>query len=585
MPDLLERAISEINELRPDIVICSGDLTTFGFKEEYAQAKRYLDRLECESFVVIPGNHDSRNVGYVHFEQLFGDRNSVLRKNGVTSSPSTRPSPTSTTATSAAAATRWIEEQFAGAGRPAHLRPAPPSAAGPGHGPRAQHRLRRRRRDRVPAARRASTSSSPGTSTCRMRGGSRTSSSSTRARSPRCACAATTRPCYNVIEVSGTHVAVWRRYPFHGQERIIQFDPRRWRTRSTPARIEDEVTPRLNARRAHRRRALPAGRARRDRRAAVRVGRRRSSSAGREKLRGGEDYGVPLASTRLRRRASSSSTSPTSPCSGPASASARASRALAAGFPYVGSDFRFDPPRLAPLRAAVDRRDRDREARREDRASPATSRACSRASTTSSSWRWAAAGPPEPEVVERRADARRPARALALGAATPPRTTSRSPRSPACRRSAAAAPAAGWRGRSSSRTCSRVRASPPSAARPRRLRRERRRAPAGRDDRRVLVVGRTATTRRRVPQRLPDPRLRPRRPVNCRGRGRDHRHPPAAPARAARGRASPSSPRGAGRRRRISTAEVVHASPHLSQPRRAAGRPRARSRPTCTSSS
>ena len=33
---------------------------------------------------MIPGNHDSRNVGYVHFEELFGERNSVLRKGGVT---------------------------------------------------------------------------------------------------------------------------------------------------------------------------------------------------------------------------------------------------------------------------------------------------------------------------------------------------------------------------------------------------------------------------------------------------------------------------------------------------------------------
>ena len=33
---------------------------------------------------MIPGNHDSRNVGYVHFEELFGERNSVLRKDGVT---------------------------------------------------------------------------------------------------------------------------------------------------------------------------------------------------------------------------------------------------------------------------------------------------------------------------------------------------------------------------------------------------------------------------------------------------------------------------------------------------------------------
>ena len=79
LPDLMERAIMEINELRPQIVVCSGDLTTFGFRHEYEEARRYLDKVECEAMVVIPGNHDSRNVGYVHFEQLFGDRNSVLR--------------------------------------------------------------------------------------------------------------------------------------------------------------------------------------------------------------------------------------------------------------------------------------------------------------------------------------------------------------------------------------------------------------------------------------------------------------------------------------------------------------------------
>ena len=77
------RAIAEINDLEPDLVVCSGDLTTFGFKEEYAEARRYLDRLDCDAIVVVPGNHDSRNVGYVHFEEMFGERNSVLRKSRV----------------------------------------------------------------------------------------------------------------------------------------------------------------------------------------------------------------------------------------------------------------------------------------------------------------------------------------------------------------------------------------------------------------------------------------------------------------------------------------------------------------------
>ncbi len=84
VPNLMERAISEINELAPDLIVCSGDLTTAGYKPEYVQAKGYLDRLECKSLVVIPGNHDSRNVGYVHFEEMFGDRNSVLHVGRVT---------------------------------------------------------------------------------------------------------------------------------------------------------------------------------------------------------------------------------------------------------------------------------------------------------------------------------------------------------------------------------------------------------------------------------------------------------------------------------------------------------------------
>src|SRR5919199_979679 len=77
LPKMLARGIQRGNALQPDIVVCSGDLTTFGFKEEYREAKSYLDRIECETLVVIPGNHDSRNVGYVHFEELFGSRNSV----------------------------------------------------------------------------------------------------------------------------------------------------------------------------------------------------------------------------------------------------------------------------------------------------------------------------------------------------------------------------------------------------------------------------------------------------------------------------------------------------------------------------
>jgi len=119
LPNLLERAIAEVNELVPDVVIVSGDLTTHGFKDEYMLAKRYLDTIECESIVVIPGNHDSRNVGYVHFEELFGERNSVLRCNGVAIVAVDSTEPDLDNGQIGRGRYRWIEEQFA---EPADLR-------------------------------------------------------------------------------------------------------------------------------------------------------------------------------------------------------------------------------------------------------------------------------------------------------------------------------------------------------------------------------------------------------------------------------------------------------------------------------
>src|ERR687884_405493 len=208
LPDLLERAIVEINDLKPDVVVCSGDLTSHGFKDEYALAKRYLDQIECKSMVVIPGNHDSRNVGYVHFEALFGSRNSVVHVNGVTivAVDSTEPD---------------LDNGQIGRERNSVndagdaiecLQRAGVDLVLSGH----KH---------VPYAWRLEDLFivNAGTvSSLRLRGN--------------------TRPCYNVIEFSGTHVDVWRRYPFHGQEKIIQFATDTLEFEKYTARIEGEVT-------------------------------------------------------------------------------------------------------------------------------------------------------------------------------------------------------------------------------------------------------------------------------------------------------------------------------------------------------
>ena len=38
VPGLIERAINEINDFAPDVVVCSGDLTAMGFKDREANS-------------------------------------------------------------------------------------------------------------------------------------------------------------------------------------------------------------------------------------------------------------------------------------------------------------------------------------------------------------------------------------------------------------------------------------------------------------------------------------------------------------------------------------------------------------------
>ena len=82
VPNLMNRVIVELNELRPDAVVCSGDLTNEGYRQEYKNWVAYAERIEAPLYTV-PGNHDARNVGYVHFEELIGPRHWSLDVSGV----------------------------------------------------------------------------------------------------------------------------------------------------------------------------------------------------------------------------------------------------------------------------------------------------------------------------------------------------------------------------------------------------------------------------------------------------------------------------------------------------------------------
>jgi Icc protein len=77
--ELLEHALDEIIHLKPDVVVVAGDLTSEGYAPEFREAKKYLERLGDLELVVVPGNHDLMNVGFLHFRDAFGPSDRVVR--------------------------------------------------------------------------------------------------------------------------------------------------------------------------------------------------------------------------------------------------------------------------------------------------------------------------------------------------------------------------------------------------------------------------------------------------------------------------------------------------------------------------
>ncbi len=71
---LKENVVEEVNRSKPDLMIITGDLTDNGYRHEYKEAIEFLEQFKVEKRLIIPGNHDSRNAGYMLFEELFGTR-------------------------------------------------------------------------------------------------------------------------------------------------------------------------------------------------------------------------------------------------------------------------------------------------------------------------------------------------------------------------------------------------------------------------------------------------------------------------------------------------------------------------------
>jgi 3',5'-cyclic-AMP phosphodiesterase len=76
--ETMERVAEDIRRTNPDVVVVAGDLTYTGYEWEYEEAAAWLSAIDFPQ-IVIPGNHDGRNVGRVHFRRLFGEPFSRFR--------------------------------------------------------------------------------------------------------------------------------------------------------------------------------------------------------------------------------------------------------------------------------------------------------------------------------------------------------------------------------------------------------------------------------------------------------------------------------------------------------------------------
>ncbi|WP_457590705.1 metallophosphoesterase [Geoglobus sp.] len=80
--DKVEKAIKQINELEPDLVILTGDIGQWGIHHEFKDAYETLSDLKPDLFA-IPGNHDARNDGLKYFQLYFGRRKKSVKLDDV----------------------------------------------------------------------------------------------------------------------------------------------------------------------------------------------------------------------------------------------------------------------------------------------------------------------------------------------------------------------------------------------------------------------------------------------------------------------------------------------------------------------
>jgi 3',5'-cyclic AMP phosphodiesterase CpdA len=71
--NILDDTERKAKDVTSPLLLITGDLTSDGLREEYEGFHSAIDGIGIPH-VIIPGNHDERNYGAAHFEEMFGER-------------------------------------------------------------------------------------------------------------------------------------------------------------------------------------------------------------------------------------------------------------------------------------------------------------------------------------------------------------------------------------------------------------------------------------------------------------------------------------------------------------------------------
>jgi len=71
LEEKFEQLVSEVNQLNPDVIVITGDLTNEGLMHEYEECKSLLTKFNSKKIIAMSGNHDYRNTGYLLFKKFF----------------------------------------------------------------------------------------------------------------------------------------------------------------------------------------------------------------------------------------------------------------------------------------------------------------------------------------------------------------------------------------------------------------------------------------------------------------------------------------------------------------------------------